>query len=332
MRKTLATLALMLATSPLLAADELPALAIDGDRVAVFGLSSGAYMAQQLHIAYSSRFSGAAMMAGGPFGCAKGDLGTALKQCMNPAAADQPDLAALADAIRDRADAGELDALSGLAGDRVYVFHGRLDQTVGEAITRASGDLYAALDAPVNLQTDYAREVAHTLPTLGEGQCDRSESPWLAPCDFDLAGAAMRHLYDLPDDAEATPAQGEIQSFSQRQALAGELPPGLAEQGYLYVPEACTEGGCGLLVALHGCQQTADLIGTAFVEGSGLRRWADLAKVVVLYPQTAPSMMPLNPKACWDWWGYSGKNYDGRDGAQTRALMRFVDILQAPSR
>jgi poly(3-hydroxybutyrate) depolymerase len=84
------------------------------------------------------------------------------------------------------------------------------------------------------------------------------------------------------------------------------------------------------LLALHGCQQTAANIGTAFVEGAGFQRWADSAGVVVLYPQTAASMIPLNPKACWDWWGYSGSNYDTREGPQIKALMAYVDALSAP--
>lgn len=322
-------LTLLASTSITAMAQALPPLAIDSGRVAVFGLSSGGYMAQQLHIAHGSRFAGAAMVAGGPFGCARGDLGTALKQCMNPTEADLPDLAALAARIRERAAAGELDGPEALAGDRVYVFHGTLDQTVGKAITRASAELYAALEVAVELHTDFDSVVAHTMPTLGEGSCEQSQSPWVSPCEIDLAGAAMRHLYALDGDARATP-DGTVHEFSQRESLGGTLPPGLAEAGYYYVPAACAQGGCGLLLALHGCQQSAVLVGSAFVEGSGLRRWADLARVVVLYPQTAPSMIPLNPKACWDWWGYSGKDYDGRDGAQVQALMRLVDALAEP--
>lgn len=329
--RAMAVAALTLAAAPTLAAEALPPLAIDSERVAVFGLSSGAYMAQQLHIAHGSRFAGAAMVAGGPFGCAQGDLGTALKQCMNPAEADLPDLAALAARIRERAAAGELDNPDALAGDRVYVFHGTLDQMVGAAITRASADLYAALEVSIDLHTDFDSVVAHTMPTLGEGSCERSQSPWVSPCGLDLAGAAMRHLFALDGEAKATP-EGTVHEFSQRDSLDGTLPPGLAETGWYYVPQGCAQGGCGLLLALHGCQQSASLVGSAFVEGSGLRRWADLASVVVLYPQTAPSMIPLNPKACWDWWGYSGKDYDGRNGAQVQALMRFVDALHEPLR
>ncbi len=98
--------------------------------------------------------------------------------------------------------------------------------------------------------------------------------------------------------------------------------PRLADRGYVYVPPQCREQSCGLHVAFHGCEMQAERIGTRFVDAAGYNRWADSAGVVVLYPQARSSLMPLNPKACWDWWGYTGRDYDTRDGAQMRWLMR----------
>jgi hypothetical protein len=51
---------------------------------------------------------------------------------------------------------------------------------------------------------------------------------------------------------------------------------------------------------------------------------------VVVYPQTRASFMPLNPKGCWDWWGYSGADYDTRNGVQLRWLANLVDALGIP--
>jgi hypothetical protein len=50
----------------------------------------------------------------------------------------------------------------------------------------------------------------------------------------------------------------------------------------------------------------------------------------VLYPQTRATYMPLNPKACWDWWGYSGAAYDTRKGLQLRWLANAAAALGAP--
>jgi poly(3-hydroxybutyrate) depolymerase len=52
----------------------LPALKIDAANVTVSGLSSGGYMATQLHVAWSSMFKGAGVIAGGPYYCAQGSI------------------------------------------------------------------------------------------------------------------------------------------------------------------------------------------------------------------------------------------------------------------
>ena len=62
-----------------------------------------------------------------------------------------------------------------------------------------------------------------------------------------------------------------------------------------------------------------------FIEGSGFARWADTNRLVILFPQVEASV--LNPKACWDWWGYTGKNFLTKDAPQIAALWRMVERL-----
>ncbi|MCB1574574.1 MAG: hypothetical protein KDI80_11380, partial [Xanthomonadales bacterium] len=52
----------------------LPGLKLDPSRTTVSGLSSGAYMATQAHMAFSDHIAGVALLAGGPYGCAEGSL------------------------------------------------------------------------------------------------------------------------------------------------------------------------------------------------------------------------------------------------------------------
>jgi hypothetical protein len=59
----LAFLSLLLACSR--SGDLLPGLGINGDEVSVSGLSAGAYMAGQLHVAHSKQIVGAGIVAGG---------------------------------------------------------------------------------------------------------------------------------------------------------------------------------------------------------------------------------------------------------------------------
>ena len=63
-----ASAGLLLATSsPAGAADPLPRLNISASYVS--GVSSGGYMADQLHVAYSGTFKGAGIFTAGPYHC-----------------------------------------------------------------------------------------------------------------------------------------------------------------------------------------------------------------------------------------------------------------------
>lgn len=329
-----AVLALALAACAAEPAPPLPALDIDPGRVAVAGLSSGAYMATQVHLAYSDRLRGAALVAGGPYGCAGGSLETALGPCMG-AEPYAPDPARLAGVVQERAAAGDIAPLGGLAGDAVFVLRGRADAVVAEAVTRSAHDLYAALAGEVGgmaLRYDGGRDFPHLLPTLDAGvACATGGTPYLGRCGFDAAGEAMAWLYGPAPSAAAKAAAGELRRFDQAPYAAPGTDPLLAEAGYLYLPPACAAGErCGLLVAFHGCEQNADKVGEAFVRDAGFNRWADVHRVAVLYPQVRSSYLPLNPKACWDWWGYTGAGYDTRHGAQPRWLAAAMTALGAP--
>ena len=308
----------------------LPRLQVDADRVAVAGLSSGAYMATQAHVAWSDRLRGAALIAGGPYGCAGGSLDVALGLCMT----GRPDAARLADRVRERAASGTVAPLAGLSGDRVFVLHGKRDALVSESVSRAGEAVYAALAADaggIALRWDGDRDFGHVLPTLDAGvDCVAGGSPYLGDCGFDAAGEAMAWLFGEPARPAAA-ADGELRPFDQDGLLPDDEDALMADRGFLYLPRACAAGEpCGVLVVFHGCQQNADAVGDAFARDAGFNRWADVHRVAVLYPQTRSSYLPLNPKACWDWWGYSGPDYDSRRGVQQRWLAAAMAALGAP--
>lgn len=336
----LAALALVaaLASTAAMATDTaLPRLQIDAARTAVVGLSSGAYMAGQLQMAYPEAFPNAAMIAGGPWDCADGSLKTALTTCMH----GDPD--SLVPALVARAGAwaaeGKLGNPAHLAKAHVYLLHGRQDTTVAATVAAANAGFYKALQAKLpalaamRIVNDDHRAFAHNLPTLAQGEaCDASQSPYLGRCGFDAAGAVFAQMFGAPSHP-ATEARGTLQEFDQNALRVAGADAYLAERGYLYVPPDCAAGKpCGLLVALHGCKQNVANVGTAFVRDAGFNRWGDVYNVAILYPQTRASFAPLNPQACWDWWGYSGDNYATRNGAQLRWVMNAAHTLGLPGR
>ena len=319
------------------AAPALPALKLDPDRVAVTGISSGAYMAQQVHIAFSDRVGGAALLAGGPYGCAEGSLDLALSRCIK-GEPTQPSAVPLAARARELAEAGKIAPLSGLSGDRVLVMHGTADALVAPAVSRASLDIYRAIErelaAPwsASMTLDMREgDYAHVWPTLDAGgDCGTTAAPYIGKCGIDLAGDIVAALFGAPA-RQATAAKGELLRFDQDALRQDGVDAHLADTGLVYLPPQCDgEKACGLLIAFHGCEQDIGSIGEAFARDNGLNRWADVADLVVLYPQTRGSYMPLNPKACWDWWGYSGADYDTRDGLQMRWVANAAARLGVP--
>jgi hypothetical protein len=249
-----------------------------------------------------------------------------------------PDVGALAERARQRSHDGALGPLSALARSHVYVLHGHADALVAEPVARASADFYGNLrDGDPALKSmvvdwDGARDFAHNLPLAAKGDdCDKSEPPYLGHCGFDAAAAIFREMYGASPRAAASTAGGELRRFDQK-ALLGDIKDAyLADTGYAYLPKACLAGqACGVLVVFHGCKQNADSVGEAFVRGAGFNRWADAYSVAVLYPQTRASFAPLNPQACWDWWGYSGADYDTRRGVQQRWLVHALAALGVP--
>jgi poly(3-hydroxybutyrate) depolymerase len=316
-------------------APPLPKLKLDPAKEAVAGLSSGAYMATQVQMTYPELFRSAALVAGGPFGCAAGRLDLALSTCMK--GVPSPDAVALAAKARQRATSGEIGALKDLAKGQVYLLHGKDDAVVAPVVAASAARFYEQLRDTVpglkslKVSDDDGRVFAHNLPIATTGDdCDKSVSPYLGHCGFDAAGEIFQQMFGKPAGVASAP-KGELRRFDQDAYRPDGADAFLASTGYVYLPPDCAAGKrCGLLVAFHGCKQNADAVGEAFVNDAGFNRWADVYDVVVLYPQTRASTAPMNPQACWDWWGYSGENYDSRQGVQVRWVVGAVHALGLP--
>jgi len=307
-------------------AAELPSFTVDLAQTSVSGLSSGAFMAGQFHVAFSETVIGAGIVAGGPYGCAEGQLATALNRCMQTHSGP-PDPAHLLQRAEEFAQEGAIDPLAGLSGDRVYVFSGTEDATVTPAVVDQAVAFYRAAGVP---EADIAHvdEVAagHGFVTESHGSaCPTTASPYINDCNYDQAGALLTHIYGELSPPSAEPS-GSIIAFDQSAFLADPTAHGLDGTGHLYVPLACAQGAtCRVHIAFHGCQQTDALIGDRFRAEAGYNRWADTNNLIVLYPQAHRTL--LNPNACWDWWGYDDDRYATRNGRQMAAVRAMLDRL-----
>jgi poly(3-hydroxybutyrate) depolymerase len=314
------------AAQPAGAAEPLPALRIDLTRTSVSGLSSGAYMAGQFHVAFSGEVMGAGIVAGGPYGCAEGQLSVALNRCMQTALGE-PDPQALFARAEALAASGAIDPLANLADDRVYVFTGTADETVLPAVGAKIPAFYAAADVPAaNIRLDADVDAGHGFVAEdGPVPCARTGPAFVNDCDLDQARAILEHVYGSLDPPAATTRP--LAEFDQTAYLANPEAKGMAETGWVYVPASCASGEtCRVHVAFHGCKQSFERVGDAVVEGTGFNRWAETNHVVVLYPQAARDS-PGNPNGCWDWWGYTGQQHATKTGVQTAAVHRMLQAL-----
>jgi poly(3-hydroxybutyrate) depolymerase len=308
------------------AADRLPGFGADSAALTVSGVSSGGYMAVQMHVAHSSRVKGAAAIAAGPYYCAQGSLWTAMRNCMRPGGwSPLPDVNTLKAATDRFARDGAIDATSNLAAGRVWVFSGTRDRTVGPQVVEALGAYYALYSAKSVFVKD--KPAGHAMVTESAGNaCDATEPPFINDCDYDAAGELLRHLLG-PLAPRASRAGGRILAFDQSE-FADVYAISMAGTGYAYVPSSCEANVCRVHVVFHGCRQNAEAIGERFVREAGYNRWAETNRLIVLYPQTiARYWWIYNPRGCWDWWGYTGAAYHIKSGAQIRAVKAMLDRL-----
>ena len=128
-RSTLAAAVWLACGHSAFAAVDLPKLNIDKTQTTVSGLSSGGFMAVQLHVAYSATFAkGAGIVAGGPFHCAEGSIVNATGRCMaSPAGIPT---STLINTTSNWASQGFIDPVSNLQTSKVYLFSGSKDTTV----------------------------------------------------------------------------------------------------------------------------------------------------------------------------------------------------------
>jgi poly(3-hydroxybutyrate) depolymerase len=322
------------------AAVALPALNVDKSQTTVSGLSSGGFMANQLGYAYSSTFKGVGVFAGGPYMCAGHNNYTA---CMYNATVSSSMLSTMQTDINNWSG-NQIDAKANVAGQKIYMFVGTSDYTVGPNPMNAVQTQYTNNGVTsANLTYVQRASTAHVFPTdfdsTGNNACNSSSSPYISNCGYDGAGAMFAKFYGTLNARNNAPASGNYIQFDQTPYIASN--PGMETTGWVYVPSNCSSGAvCKVHVALHGCQQNYDTIGDKFIKNTGYTRWADTNSIIVLFPQTkvdstsratSASGSLANSNGCWDWIGWYGTNFAQKAGTQMAAIKAMVDHVSSGS-
>ena len=300
-------------------ADEpsLPTYNADIRQTSISGVSSGAFMAVQFGMAWSSVVIGVGAIAGGPYGCSEGSESAALDTCMvgQPA----PHLRELTTRTDTWSRSGEVDDTAGIARQRIYLFSGYNDKVVARSVSNALQAFYAhylGRDRLGNLFYQTAIGAGHAQVTIAYGGgCAANGGKYINKCGYDQAGIILQHIYGALSSPDGGASTGHLITFRQADFTGSRKPvdDSLDDKGFAYVPASCeARERCRVHVALHGCLQAYGNIGEDFVRHAGYNEWADANHIIVLYPQVqavgVTSLGITNPQACWDWWGYLDSN------------------------
>lgn len=325
---------------------KLPSYKVDPSQTSVSGLSSGAFMAAQFHVAYSGTLVGAGVIAGGPFYCAGSSPSTsyllnASTICMTPLPDAAPNADALLVQAQSFARSGLIDDLANLKKERVYLFSGTADYTVTTPVVDQTAAFYAKAGLPAtNIKYVHNINAGHSIITNNNKDvaCAITAAPYINDCDFVQSHDILNYIYGNLNPPVST-LSGKLIEFDQSEFIHSFISS-MSDTAYAYVPKSCETQTCKVHVAFHGCRQGASVIGNLFYTTTGYNELADANNIIVLYPQVEPSNGYIfgygyNPKGCWDFWGYSSLNpffpdFYSKKAPQMAAVKAMLDRLAQP--
>jgi poly(3-hydroxybutyrate) depolymerase len=288
--------------------------------VIVAGVSSGADMATQLHYSYSANIKGEAIFAGAPYFCAEDNVDYALYDCAGTEYGAIP-LGTLEADTNNAAAEGYIDPVKDLSGEHAWIFSGTKDSVVAQSVVKSANTMLQHYGVSTTTNFTTAAEHGWVTPDVTSA-CGTLNSNYLINCGFDAEQQFLSYFFGTLNARNSGTLTGSLIKFNQAPYAAVSMD----SSAYIFVPKACASGSsCKLVVALHGCEQGQQYVGTAFVTDSGLNEWADTNDIIVLYPQAISSS--YNPDGCWDWWGYDGSAYASQPGAQTSEIWAMIQQI-----
>ena len=270
---------------------------------------------------------GVGVVAGGPYWCSNGLESVALTSCMS-----YPSLIVTSELIAATEYAATLysiDATSYMNGDKVWLFTGTKDTIVDSGVVEKLYDYYNYYTGSDNIKfiNNYPSEHAFVTDNYGN-TCDLLKSPYINNCDFDSAGSILNHIYGNLKKPTTAKSENIIKITQSQFTPFGYTMYGLSlyDDAIAYISDGCQNGTCnGIHIAFHGCDQQINAIGDLFYTKTGYNEWAESNNLIILYPQTKTNI--LNPKACWDWWGFTGENFATQSGGQMATVNNMVNYL-----
>jgi len=303
-------------------------------------------------VAFSASASGAAIVAGAPYGCniAPGDQDEVCGS--DPSGVDWPRLQRkMKRRMRKRAEDGLIDPPERLSGSRVYLFSGQADYVVVTDVMEQVRAQLSQFTGPDSIRVDYEVNATHGWVvdghTCGEGEpgsiasacgrCCCSPSSLLACEGVDLAGRFLGHLLGPLPQAVAPPAPArrsraddyDLIEVRQERYVPADWTldsAGLWHTAYVYAPIGCkfAPNLCPVHVHYHGCVWGAEYTGTDLLKRLGILDYAEAYGMIVLFPQASST---VDSGGCWDWTGETTHHFDTQEGPQLATVAAMLADL-----
>lgn len=161
-----------------------------------------------------------------------------------------------------------IDPLENLAKQKVFIYHGKVDSVLNVSMQKNLKKYYVTNGVKESNIEVMTGKGSHNFPTGRQDgiACNTEKVPYIASCDFDLAGKMLSHLVD--DKMIRTEMNKErlfvvdqttnLSNLNKVEADWVTPVPSIAPYGYLYANEKCLANpkSCHLHIALHGCKMS----------------------------------------------------------------------------
>jgi poly(3-hydroxybutyrate) depolymerase len=264
---------------------------VNPNTVTVAGVSSGGFMAVQLQVAYSKSIFGTAVFAGGTYFCAQYDLADWVTACTTGFGVP---VASLASFTNSESAAGQIDPVSNIGGKPIYMFSALLDTTVQQLAMNDLQTYYQSFTDNSYITYNNSTEAEHSWVTPdGVNPCFTLAAPFINNCGIDPEETFLTMFYGTLNPRHSGTLEGNFIQFNQNQFCPNNncASIDMDSAAWLFVPQSCAQQqACRLVIALHGCLQNQQTIGTTFIQKSGINEWADGNNIIVLFRKLSPRL------------------------------------------
>ena len=294
----------------------------------VSGFGSGAAMAIDHSVAFSSNISGIGSVFGLPYDCNGIDPDCNLPQEIRVTEQYSID--------------GFIDNYTNISHQRVYIYCSNNQLNAPCSWSQNIEKYYDNFNATTYYKNDIQPGYAMITNDYGN-KCESSKAPNINNCHYSLAGDILSFILNttLNPEKENNPYNNVISIDQKEFVPSGHTVSGIsmANIAYVYVSSNCTQyapilnKSCKLHVVYHSCNQDLESkinfdtpFNDTFVRHAGYNQWAETNNLIILYPQATISQV-ANPMGCWDTWGYSSNQYNTRNSPQLQTIDNMAQYI-----